>query len=308
MESELVSIGSVPGRLVRPLNKKANPFRWMGCKIAVYDFVVPRESGMEGRKVRSSLGRKRRGCRSRRGGTGLARAERIRKRRALVGARERSHALNPDPIQPTPSTVRIRISTRVTKAFEHKRAYLQALVDVAKRRLGSISRMKERFPTDESRILQDGQTVGFHLNKLRCRYGDLRRSWFRLSRPSGDSNEFLQMRWRILVHGLPVVAARVAQTRRRPALETPLERDTGDLVTDRHIKPAGCKRCESWEPGSPAWHGIPFCRQCGRRLAPFTRVGSESRGGPSGRSRGARGGRSRGGMNPAAAVFTPRGA
>ena len=73
------------GPLVRRLNKELTHIRWMGCKVAVYDLVVPRESGVKERKFpRAHRGTKRRGKR--------AGNRNSRKRRRLVTADPTFHS------------------------------------------------------------------------------------------------------------------------------------------------------------------------------------------------------------------------
>jgi len=53
------------GPLVKRLNKELTHIRWMGCKVAVYDLSIPRESGVKVRKhLRAHRGTKRRGKRA----------------------------------------------------------------------------------------------------------------------------------------------------------------------------------------------------------------------------------------------------
>lgn len=95
------------GRLTRPVNKLLVHIRWMGCKIAVYDFVTPRESGVTVRKNLGTIDRKRRGRRSTRGG---------RKRRALTSAAPQTT----DPSVPR-GAVSDRIIYRRMRTFDYSR-------------------------------------------------------------------------------------------------------------------------------------------------------------------------------------------
>lgn len=122
--------GSKWGRLVRPINKLTNTFRWMGCRFAVYEAISPVESGLKVRKDPGGGKRQnRRGHRSTRGG---------RKRRALVGAA-------PQTLRPrvSGSDLSDRVLLRRMRTFDYSTrlaAHVRGLKD-AINRIGDKARM-----------------------------------------------------------------------------------------------------------------------------------------------------------------------
>lgn len=174
---------SISGRLVRPMKKLTNPFRWMGCKVAVYDLTSPSESGKKGRKIPSlRRGRNRRGCRSRRGG---------KKRRALVGAA-------PETSTPTPSAKRVGSTCwarRARRKVEYSRTLIGVFVDLSRKR----NVVKDRLRRCSHSTIFDVDAYTKRMNNLNGLINRTRRSWIELAKTSGDSAEFINIRFRLLV-------------------------------------------------------------------------------------------------------------
>jgi hypothetical protein len=152
--------GSSSGRLVRPMNKLTNPFRWMGCNIAVYDVASPREGGMKGRKVPHVRSANRRGSRSRRGG---------RKRRALVSAA-------PETSKPRVSTFgpSDRVLLRRMRTFEYS-ARLSAHVRGLREATVRVGRAVEVSSTPYDNCHAHHRAVKVALRHAARRWRDLRK-------------------------------------------------------------------------------------------------------------------------------------
>lgn len=239
-------IGLSSGRLVSPINKLSNPFRWMGAKFAVYEFGCPSESGLKGRKVPSlRRGRNRRGCRSKRGG---------KKRRALVGAA-------PETQLPTPSERRVGSSAwarRAKRKTDYSRTLIDVFVDLSVKR-GKVKDFVRRL----NNTGQDSQAATKRLNNLNGLMTKTRRSWFTLAKTSGDSPEFISIRFRLLVD-----AKRQLFDLERPAMEPPdwygeLRLEIPRGVPNDEERPADhifeCARCMRTT-------NLSICRMCGSRL------------------------------------------
>jgi hypothetical protein len=179
-------VGSIRGRLAKPLHKSLARIRWMGCWIAMYDPPVPRESGTKDRKVPfPRRGKNRRGCRSHRGG---------RKRRALAGDA---------PVPPgNPTVSKLGKSGASKRRFEHKMHYSATLIKY----FVSLSKKRETIKEKLQKLSNNGSTnleiVAKRLEGCGSTMKRLRRSWIDLAKTSGDSHEFIMIRFRVLVLGI----------------------------------------------------------------------------------------------------------
>lgn len=226
----------------------------MGSNLAVYEISGPREVDSKVRNDPSSRRKKRRGCRSVRGG---------RKRRALVSAA-------PEILVSAPPATLIRVRKHTVRAYARKRAYSQALIDGCVSRLKSISKMYEKYGNNLDLVLMNGDTARTCIKRIQNRYSALRRSWFRLAKCTEDHPDFIQMRFNVLCLGIDEFHARSIRRHKRLPLESPMERDIGELATVPEITPDGCKHCQGGIRGSPA------CRHCGRNLRTSYRKNRQS--------------------------------
>lgn len=221
----------------------------MGSTIAVYDYTVPRESGMKARKS-PRRGAKRRGCRSGKGG---------RKRRALVGCA-------PEIPFTTPSKP-LRVGLASSRHYKRRLAYSQALIDSRVKMGKTIVRMKERTGRGFSG-LEEQDAHWATLQRLSTRYAGYRRSWFDLARKTdgpGSDPSFRQIRFNVLCQGIDEFHSRAMRkmgviARQKRGLETQDEIDRGELATIPEPKP-GCSYCQS------ASTKMPVCTRCGRALS-----------------------------------------
>lgn len=232
------------GRLI-PAVHIWGSIRWMGSTLAVYECGIPGEGGSRGRKS-LCRGKKRRGCRSRRGG---------RKRRALVGAALETSI-------PTPPRT-LKVGRKKSSDYKRRLAYSQALIDKWCRLGKTIAKMKERttrgFPSMVERDLHWA-----NLERAMDSQRRTRRSWFDLAKATdgpGSDPAFRQMRFNVLSLGLDEFHSRalsrqgqVASSRR--GYETQDEIMRGPLATE--VKPqSGCTFCQGVRSKGR------LCRHCG---------------------------------------------
>jgi len=240
------------GRLTRPIHKLLVRIRWMGCSIAVYDAVIPCESGAKGRKVPADR-RNRRGTRSRRGGL-------KRKRRALTGAA---------PVPPV---------SRPSKGVVSERKILMRMrtFDYSRRIIDSIKKCGEDvFRTRKLLNRVDG------INRYSDLYNGYRRHFLKLCKQWRDL--------RVATHGEPSFAieyafalevgddipfrGNITKVRSLVPFFAPAKQEivqaipisaTGDGSENAEITTYWCTVCARST-------NLRFCRRCGGELAPPVR-------------------------------------
>jgi len=248
------------GRLARSLNKCTSPFRWMGCKIAVYDLVVPSESGMKGGNVRSvSRPKKSRNRRSSRGSLSLLRKKAVRVERAL--ARSTPQALGSSD----PHLKRVVPFSRVRRANDYSRRLIHKIkwLTGVRNKMSSLKYKVPDFDTD-------------HYDRIRMYIKEARRDWVALARArSSDPEVLIRMRLELLVDGIDTVHERLVRNKKIAFLESvstvippaPIgESNLGSAfnsVDENGQRPASyrweCTKCQRAS-------GIRVCRLCGMDL------------------------------------------
>lgn len=182
-------VGSKRARLANVREFEIAHIRWMGCKIAVYDLTSPSEVGMKVRKYPSPRrGKNRRGRRSCRSG---------RKWRALAGDA-------PEKTDPPPPEKRV-VSNSSKRRFEHKQDYSRTLVKYFKLLQEKYLSLKEKVRNLPFEACLDVDVYSVRISRMKETLTRLRRSWFKLAKTSGDPPGFIEIRFRLLVHGIDEV-------------------------------------------------------------------------------------------------------
>jgi hypothetical protein len=234
--------------LARPLNKLLARTWWMGSWLAVYQPGCPGESRTKELILPSSRRRRnRRGCRSKRGG---------RKRRALAGAA---------PEIPHTEPSKHGTGKCSKRRFERKQAYSATLIKFFSSLSKKRAVMKEKIRSLSNNAVLDVDMYHLIFTRQNRNLTKLRRSWFSLAKTSGDSHEFIQLRFRVLVLGIDEFS-QMELRKLSPAGRAKLRKDwLGELVPEVVETPPERKKdvgiaCPSCGTVSSSKR---LCRTCG---------------------------------------------